>query len=416
MKRRVTIEDIAAEVGVSRQTVTRAMNGMPRISPQTRERVLEASRRLGYQPSRFAKNLASNTKTRAIGFVVESFRNPYYSEFTAELLSLTAARGWQMNVSSQEVASPLELPRRLAGEVDVVVGYFDSDPLELVTATQGIPVILIGEAPQLPGLHSVSIDFGTGVETLLEGLRQRGSKRFGLLETNLVTRDYRHSDRRRAYERHAGPDSREAIVVCDMDLRSIDAGAVGFRQLMREHPETDTVVAFTDLMAMGALSAAHADGLVVPGDVRIVGTDGLSLGSLTVPPLSSLDVIHCGLAEAVTDLIERVLDGTAEPSEHVTVTPLPPVARERLRPPLHGEGAALPDGPCDGLRTTPTCGGILASRRPAHGRAPRRARRRRRAKPRSVPSASCARGPGASPPSDRGVPPAVVRNQTCTQR
>lgn len=67
MKRRVTIEDIAAEVGVSRQTVTRAMNGMPRISPQTRERVLEASRRLGYQPSRFAKNLASNTKTRAIG-------------------------------------------------------------------------------------------------------------------------------------------------------------------------------------------------------------------------------------------------------------------------------------------------------------------------------------------------------------
>lgn len=323
MKRRVTIEDIAAEVGVSRQTVTRAMNGMPRISPQTRERVLEASRRLGYQPSRFAKNLASNTKTRAIGFVVESFRNPYYSEFTAELLSLTAARGWQMNVSSQEVASPLELPRRLAGEVDVVVGYFDSDPLELVTATQGIPVILIGEAPQLPGLHSVSIDFGTGVETLLEGLRQRGSKRFGLLETNLVTRDYRHSDRRRAYERHAGPDSREAIVVCDMDLRSIDAGAVGFRQLMREHPETDTVVAFTDLMAMGALSAAHADGLAVPGDVRIVGTDGLSLGSLTVPPLSSLDVIHCGLAEAVTDLIERVLDGTAGPSEHVTVTPLP---------------------------------------------------------------------------------------------
>ena len=69
--------------------------------------------------------------------------------------------------------------------------------------------------------------------------------------------------------------------------------------------------------------AAHADGLAVPGDVRIVGTDGLSLGSLTVPPLSSLDVIHCGLAEAVTDLIERVLDGTAEPSEHVTVTPLP---------------------------------------------------------------------------------------------
>ena len=93
--------------------------------------------------------------------------------------------------------------------------------------------------------------------------------------------------------------------------------------MMARFPETDTVIAFTDLMAMGALSAAHRDGYAVPGDVRIVGNDGLSLGALTVPPLTTIDVIGSGLPGAITDLIERILDGTAEPSEHVTVSPRP---------------------------------------------------------------------------------------------
>nr|WP_175558361.1 LacI family DNA-binding transcriptional regulator [Tessaracoccus bendigoensis] len=154
MKQRVTIEDIAAEVGVSRQTVTRAMNGMPRISPQTRERVLEAARRMGYQPSRFAKNLASNKRTTAIGLVVETFRNPFYGEFTAELQRLLAARGWQMSVTSQEVA-PVETPLLLADEVDLLVGYLQGEADDLVAATHGVPTILIGETASRPGLHSV---------------------------------------------------------------------------------------------------------------------------------------------------------------------------------------------------------------------------------------------------------------------
>lgn len=323
MKQRVTIEDIAAEVGVSRQTVTRAMNGLPRISPDTKQRVLDAARRLGYQPSRFAKNLASSKKTTAIGFVVESFRNPYYGEFTAELHALIATKGWQMTVSSQEVAAPIELPRRLSEEVDVLVGYLAGDPDELVEATHGVPMVVIGEVSPRPNLHSVTLDFDRGVGELIEGLRERGSRRFGLLEMHLSEVDYFKSDRRRAYERIVGAESRDAVIVCDADFRSIDSAVAGFRRLMAEFPETDTVIASTDLMAMGALSAAHQDGYAVPGGVRVVGNDGLTLGALTVPPLSTLDVIGSGLAPTIIDLIGRILDGTADESEHLKVTPHP---------------------------------------------------------------------------------------------
>ncbi|HMR47633.1 MAG TPA: LacI family DNA-binding transcriptional regulator [Arachnia sp.] len=323
MKKRVTIDDIAAEVGVSRQTVTRAMNGMPRISETTRAKVLDASRRLGYQPSRFAKNLARNAKTKAIGFVVESFRNPYYTELTAELLNLAAERGWQVTVSSHEASPPLELPRRLAGEVDVIVGYVGGSPAELAAATHGVPVVLIGDPPPHPGIHSVAIDFDRGIADLLAGLRERGSQRFGLLESRLRGTPYRPSPRRQAYERYVDAASRDAVVVCEADYQSVDAGISGLRRLRAEFPETDTVIAFSDLMAMGALVAAHEDGLRVPEDVRIVGVDGLSLGAVTFPALSTLAILGSELAEALIGLIDRIFDGTAGPSEHLSITPRP---------------------------------------------------------------------------------------------
>lgn len=80
MVKRVTILDVAEEAGVSRQTVTRAMNDMAEINPSTRQRVLEAADRLGYRPSRFARNLVTRHKRFALGLVVASFRNPYYTD------------------------------------------------------------------------------------------------------------------------------------------------------------------------------------------------------------------------------------------------------------------------------------------------------------------------------------------------
>lgn len=79
MKRRVTIEDVARAAGVSRQTVSRAINNKDEISPATRERVLEAVRTLDYRPSRVARGLATR-RTRTIGLVVPDITNPFFPE------------------------------------------------------------------------------------------------------------------------------------------------------------------------------------------------------------------------------------------------------------------------------------------------------------------------------------------------
>lgn len=310
MQRRVTIEDIAREAGVSRQTVTRAMNGMPRISEKTRARVLEVSERLGYRPSRFAANLARSRKTKTIAFVVDSFRNPYYSELTADLLDAASARGWQMSIFSHEDEPELHLIGRLASEVDAVVGYLgESDEAALVAAARGVPLVLLGRTAHGDGLHSVDFDFGPAFTRLVSELRERGAQRFGLLESQPLGAVYEPSTRRIAYEDAVDANSAGTVVVCEAPPQSVDAGELGFNELMDRFPETDTVIAFSDLMAMGALRAAHRRGIDVPGRVRLVGVDGLSLGAVTSPALTTLAILGTEFAEQVADVVERALGG-----------------------------------------------------------------------------------------------------------
>ncbi|MDA1358233.1 LacI family DNA-binding transcriptional regulator [Glycomyces luteolus] len=328
MQRRVTIEDIAREAGVSRQTVTRAMNGMPRISEATRARILEISERLGYRPSRFASNLARTSKTKTIAFVVDSFRNPYYSELAADLLDAASARGWQMTIVSHEDEPELQLISRLANQVDAVVGYLgETDEAALAAAARGVPLVLLGRTATSEGLHSVDFDFGPAFAHLVDELRKRGSKRFGLLESQPLGTVYKPSTRRIAYEDAVDPVSAEAVVVCEAPPQSVDAGELGFNDLMDRFPETDTVIAFSDLMAMGALRAAHRRGIDVPGQVRLVGVDGLSLGAVTSPALTTLAILGTAFAEQIADVIGEALDGAGDSAERRR-TALPILWRE----------------------------------------------------------------------------------------
>jgi len=322
MQRRVTIEDIAREAGVSRQTVTRAMNDMPRISEATRARVLGVSERLGYRPSRFASNLARTSKAKTIAFVVDSFRNPYYSELTADLLDAASARGWQMTIASHENEPELELIGRLAGEVDAIVGYLsEPDETALVAAARGVPIVLLVSTVTTESLHSIDLDFISAFRKLIPELESRGSRRFALLESQPLGTEYDPSTRRIAYEHAVDTRSAEAVVVCEAPPQSVDAGELGFNELMDRFPDTDTVIAFSDLIAMGALRAAHHRGIDVPGQVRLVGVDGLSLGAVTSPALTSLAILGTEFTEQIADVTERALSGAEVPFEHRSVVP-----------------------------------------------------------------------------------------------
>ena len=303
--KRVTILDVAAEAGVSRQTVTRAMNDMGDIKESTRQRVLEIAERLGYRPSRFARNLVNRQKQHALGLVVASFRNPYYTDIAGDLLSVAAERGWQLVMAASEEA-PEEAVELLTNQVDVVVGhFFGRADSTLRDAARGLPVVSLEAESALPGVHSIDLDIRSGIVEMLEALRAKGARRFGMVDSAYTIRTtgaYEPSPKRGWFEAAAG-DQLTGVVVGE---ETISGGGKAFAELLHEHPETDAVLIFNDLMALGAVQSAHALGVDVPGRVRIVGIDGLALGEAVDPPLTTISLDRHGLASKTLDIVDTL--------------------------------------------------------------------------------------------------------------
>lgn len=307
MAKRVTILDVAADAGVSRQTVTRAMNGTGRISEATKQRVVDAAERLGYRPSRFARSLVTREKTHAMGFVVASFRNPYYTDLAASLLEVAADRGWQIMIASTERGMDQAL-EMLAPQVDVIVGHLAGTNAHLRRVCGGLPVVrLESEFPPEPGVHVVTVDLKTGVEEAVRALRERGAQTFGMVDSANYQRHFGDdavSPRRQWFEQAVGDDL-TGVIVGD---ESISGGGKAFAELIERHPGTDAVLMFNDLMALGAVQSAHHLGIDVPRHVSIVGVDGLALGEAVDPPLTSVAYDQHEFAHLVVDVAETIAE------------------------------------------------------------------------------------------------------------
>lgn len=308
MAKRVTIHDVAAEAGVSRQTVTRAMNGRDDIKEATRARVLDAVERLGYRPSRFARNLVTRRKRHALGLVVASFDNPYYTAIAAEMLAVTAERGWQLMMAAAQDDTEAVLGL-LASQSDVVALHFGGTGAELRELAGGLPVVRLEAESTLPGVHSVALDIECGIKAIVAELRTRGARRFGMVDSahslrahgaRGVAGGYGPSPKRRWYERAVGDQFAGATIGDE----TIAEGHRAFGELLERHPDVDTVLMFNDLMALGAVQYAQSHGISVPGRVRIVGIDGLALGEAVHPRLTSIALDVRGLASHTMDIAE----------------------------------------------------------------------------------------------------------------
>ncbi|MGR0161137.1 LacI family DNA-binding transcriptional regulator [Paenarthrobacter nitroguajacolicus] len=317
---RVTIRDVARAAGVSRQTVTRAINEMPEISEETRARVMRTVEELGYRPNRFAIDL-SRQRTHAVGLIVGTFRNPYYAQLADAFVAELRSRDWQVLVSmaSQGEADAV---RSMASQTDAIIGYFLEPQTNFVPAARGVPIVLLEDQATMPGVHSVELDFRTGISDMVAALRAKGSRRFAMIDASSANPKGTApgSPRRQFFEEAVGE---ECIVVTEPE--SIAGGVDGFRRLLDLDPEIDTVLAFNDLMAMGAVQGAHTLGVDVPGRVRIVGIDGISLGEAISPTLTTLSLETQTVAAQAASILAELFAGEPMPSRSLTrtVTPVP---------------------------------------------------------------------------------------------
>ncbi|HWD64205.1 MAG TPA: LacI family DNA-binding transcriptional regulator [Solirubrobacteraceae bacterium] len=342
--------------GVSAATVTRALQGHPRVRLSTRERVEDAARRLGYRPDHAARALVTGM-TQTIGLLVPTIRDPYWAEVAAGIEPAAAQAGFSVLIASgygDPVRAGQTLDVLLGNRVDGVIVTADAGVAEprLAEATE-LPTVVVGLDPpvgelELAGARSAPI------QSLLQAaerhrqatdLSQVGFDDLGagrLAAQHLVELGHR----RIAFL--AGPPTlatvlrvggvRDVLESAGLSLSGIFSGgdsvkqghAAGLELLGAEHDFT-AILTYNDLAATGLMRAARQLGVDVPGQLSVVGFDDVVLASLIEPALTTVRAPKQEVGARATELLLAQMNGEGEVTCEMLGGEL--VARDSTAPP-----------------------------------------------------------------------------------
>ncbi|MDQ0471371.1 LacI family DNA-binding transcriptional regulator [Labrys wisconsinensis] len=330
-----TIKDVAREAGVSVTTVSHVVNATRPVAPETRERVSDVIRRLGYRPSGIARALKAN-RTHAIGMLVTTSVNPFFAEVMRGVEAGCFERGYTLILGNTgDVAERLEAywhtlaARRIDGLV-VMTTNASPDFLQQLDSNGVLPVVALDTAE---GLVDCVINDDSEMGGRLAGrfLVERGFRRIGCITGPAGhPRGTTRLEAFRAGLTEAGAALDPALVV-----RSDFTIAGGYRALgelaARPGPLPDALFCINDMLAIGALCAAHERGLRVPDDLSVMGYDDSEIAAYTAPPLTTIrqPAFEMGQAAARV-LIEHLDSGT--PLPHMLALPPELVERRSVRP------------------------------------------------------------------------------------
>lgn len=312
-KRLPTIKEVARIAKVSTGTVSRALNGRPGVSPETRARVLEAVRTTGFVPNAAARELVGHSS--AIGLLIAPGVRRYTPYFALLLEALSEAL-WQQGLRPVEVPTdPKGLPLAEAGGY-LLLGAHDHDPRLETLQAQGRPFVLIGV---YPGVFWVAPDDQEGGYQATRHLLQLGHREVAVLTGHLHHQAGR--ERLWGYQRaleEAGLPFREEMLL-DGNFEGLAAYRV-VRRAWERGLRFTALFAASDEMALGAWAALEDLGVRVPEEVSLVGYDDL-------PDLGrSLTTIHQDiptLAKEAVALLREASQGKPPRGKRIPVYLVP---------------------------------------------------------------------------------------------
>jgi DNA-binding LacI/PurR family transcriptional regulator len=298
---RITSVDVARRVGVSQSTVSLVFSGKApgRISARTEAAVREAAAELGYRPNAAARALKKGA-ARTIVLVVPDITNPFFGGLLRGAQTAARAAGYAVALIDTDndrdwgAASAEALH---AGPADGLL-LFEVDAPKWAAGSE--PIVVIESESR--GHPSVRLDAEGGTEAAVDHLLELGHTKVGHVASVHDRPTFKL--RRRAVDRrlgHPAPRVRSDFV--------LDGARDATLELLGAHPELTAVFCDDDVIAAGAYLAARELGLAVPGDVSIVGFDGLDIGRVLDPPLTTVAADSAALGRVAFELLTALLAG-----------------------------------------------------------------------------------------------------------
>jgi LacI family transcriptional regulator len=343
LNRTVTLQHLADRLHLSRTTISLALSDHPRIAQATKDKVRALARRMGYEPDRVARSLATG-RSSLIGVMVPDSTNPYYAEIIRGIEE--AARVAQFGVVLANGSYDLELEAariremaqvRVAGVI--AAPAFNSEKPKLEGAWQALrqselPLVLVNRQLNPPIFHQVSADNVDGMRLAVEAIASLGHRRVAYVRGVHMTVPTRQ--RLKAFHRfarmHQFDEDPDLLDYSDIGPRAGYEACKRLWSKLRKKPTA--VLTLSDAEAFGVLRYLRELNVRVPEDVSVMGFDGFEVAEFSQVSLSTIETpMHEIGKRTVEILVDTIKNPTPCPQN--VVLPVRLRLRESVGPVSH---------------------------------------------------------------------------------
>ncbi|GKY87327.1 LacI family DNA-binding transcriptional regulator [Sinisalibacter aestuarii] len=325
--RRVTISDVSDALGLTKSTVSRALNGYDDIAETTRLRVARMAERMGYRPMSQAQTIRTG-RARALGLVVElspegDAHRLFLADFLAGLSQAAGDEGWTVTIAAADnQAGALDAMRALVRDRKadgfVLPRTLWDDPRVALLRREHVPFVLFGRVRDGADCAWHDVRGEEAMADAVARLVALGHRRIGFVN-GMQHLAYCHHRRAGFLDgmAAAGLAADPALIVEGMANAGDAARAT---RALLDLPEPPTALIYaTDTLALGAYRAARALGLELGRDLSVIGYDGLPEGTAVLPALASYAVDFRGVGQTLARHLIRRIEGDQPETLRTTI-------------------------------------------------------------------------------------------------
>ena len=318
----ITIKDLADYLDLSISTVSRALSGNINIARETRERVMDAANKLGYQPNTWAKRMQSG-KTGVIGVILPDIDDTFFVEMYKGISSVLKGKGYNVIVAFSEENPEQERECLQLMKQQLVEGiimcschqeYNNAYIKELMK--KGVEFAFLDRVPDMPNITKVEIDNYDDTFNLVEYLLEEGYRKIAFIQTPPTIKF--SSERYQAYveamKKHHFSDNK--LIIGSPGMTYYD-GKKFASALLERIEEIDAIMTCSDVCAIGIMHELQKHGVRIPQDVAIAGFGGSLATEMVTPEITTIKFPQREMGEKAAELLVKKLDNPEESNRHI---------------------------------------------------------------------------------------------------
>lgn len=321
----VTLKDLAVHLALSTSTISRALVNDKHIRAETRQRVLMAARALGYRKNPMALNLKFG-RSNSIGFIVPEMITPFAAQVLEGIQAVLSPQGYQVIIAQSNEDPELEKKNLLLMQQFRVDGMIISPSHQSYNQSvyqqiqhSGIPLVFYDRIPENLSVSTVTVNDYEKSYFMVEHLIRSGRTRLAHIQGPAYIYNARERFRGYQYALAKFKIPYDPALVISTGL-TVEDGKWAATQLLKSQVRFDSIFAFTDTLAIGAMNYLREQGLRIPQDVAIASFSGTTLSTLVTPQLTTVEQpLHRMGQTAAEILLDKIVDRTS-PDQSIVLT------------------------------------------------------------------------------------------------